>query len=192
MIKVLSCYSLPKIYYCYLNNVPVDSQEIKDLMKNSITQNNLYFNTTKVSQIDCCKYFDALKAAAAKTSDQLHVYYTNLNSYEFCELIKASKHIMQLFFHYDTIPFDYEMDFGDNMNDCKINYISLRYSGGATYSNWAANPIRFENFVASISKCAPLVKSLKTLNIGDCDIVKDKAQVVLTKYKLNGITLQGV
>ena len=45
---------------------------------------------------------------------------------------------------------------------------------------------------SACSKCAPLVNSLKTLNIGGCDITKDKAQGVLNKYKLNGVTLQGV
>ena len=42
------------------------------------------------------------------------------------------------------------------------------------------------------SKCAPLVKSLKTLNIDNFDITNDKAQRVLNKNKLNGVTLQGV
>ena len=78
------------------------------------------------------------------------------------------------------------------MENCNIEYISLGYSGGASYSNWAVNPIRFENLIASISKCAPLVKSLKTLYIGNCDFTKDKAQGVLNKYKLDGIKLDGV
>ena len=42
------------------------------------------------------------------------------------------------------------------------------------------------------SKCVPLVNSLKTLNNAGCDFTKDKAQGVLNKYKLNGVTLQGV
>ena len=149
------------------------------------------FNNAKQVQIEGSKYYEAFKAVAARTVGDLYIHNTNLSADELLGILKAAKHVKNVAFSYSWIPFDCEKDFGEGMENCNIEYISLQCSGGASYSNWAANPIRFENFIASISKCAPLVKSLKILYIGNCDITKDKAQEVLNKYKLNGITLQG-
>ena len=136
--------------------------------------------------------YEVLKAVAARTVGEFYIKYTNFSADEFWGIIKATKHIKNVCFGYSSIPFYCEKDFGEGMENCKIEYICLYCSGGAAYSNWAANPIRFENLISSISKCAPLVKSLKTLEIGGCDITKDNAQEILNKYKLNGITLTGV
>ena len=159
---------------------------------NSPAQNFFFFNYTKQVQIDGSKYYEALKAVAARTVEHFYIFYTNLSADEFWGILKATKHVKNVGFNYNSISFDCEKDFGEGMESCKIEDIYLQYSGEATYSNWAANPIRFENLIASISKCAPLVNSLKTLNILGWDITKDKAQEILNKSKLNGITLQGV
>ena len=159
---------------------------------NSPAQDNFNFNYANQVQVEGSKYYEALKAVAARTAEYFQIYYTNLSADEFWGILEAAKHVKYVAFTYSSIPFDYEMDFGEGMDNCQIENINLAYSGGASYSNWAANPIRFENFIASISKCAPLVKSLKTLYIGFCDITKDKAQRVLKKYEFDGITLTGV
>ena len=156
---------------------------------NSPAQDIFYFNSTNQVQVEGSKYYEALKAVAARTVEQFYVYYTNLSADEFRRIIKAAKHVKTVGFYHCSIPFYCEKNFGEGMENCKIENIYLNHSGGASYSNWAANPIRFENFIASISKCAPLVKSLKTLNIGGCDITKKNAQGVLNKYKLNGVSL---
>ena len=190
-IKALSNYSLPKINYSNLNYVPADSQETRDFMTNSPAQNLFCFNGTKQVQVEGSKYYEAFKAVAARTVRDFYIYYTILCADEFWGILKAAKHIKNVGFYSSSIPFHCEKDFGEGMENCKIENIYLNYSGGASYSNWAAYPIKFENLIASISKCAPLVKSLKTLYIGDCGIIKDKAQGVLNKYKLNGIKLVG-
>ena len=97
-----------------------------------------------------------------------------------------------MYFSYDLIPLDSEWDFGKEMVGCKIENINFYYSGGSSYSNWGQNPARFENLIAAIAKWEPLVKTLKTLWIQNCDITKAKAQEVLNKYKLNGIQITGV
>ena len=192
LIKALSDYSLPKISQSKLNYVPSDSQETRDFMMNSPAQNTFYFNEAKQVQVEGSKYYDALKAVAARTIGGFYIYYTNLSADEFWGILKAAKHIKIFAFYMSSIPFYCEKDFGEGMENCKLENIYLGKSGGASYSNWATHPVRFENLIASISKCAPLVKSLKTLYIAGCDITKDKAQGVLNKYKLNGIKLEGV
>ena len=191
LIKALSKYSLPEINQSKLSYVPADSQEIKDFMTNSPVQNVFYFNNINKVQVEGRKYYDALKAVAARTVGEFYVKYTNFSADEFWGILKAAKHVKTVGFGYQcSIPFHCEKDFGEGMENWKIENIDLRNLGAA--SNWASYPARFENLIASISKCAPLVKSLKTLNIGYCDITKEKAQGVLNKYKLNGIKLDGV
>ena len=158
----------------------------------SPAQNTFFFNNTKQVQVEGSKYYEALKAVAARTVEKFYIYYTNFSADEFWRIFKAAKHAKYVGFRYSSIPFYCEKDFGEEMENCKIEYIDLAYSGGASYSNWTANPVRFENLIASISKCAPLVNSLKRLDIAGCDTTKDKAQGVLSKYKLNGVKLQGV
>ena len=191
LIKALSNYSLPKINNSKLNNAPADSQETRDFMTNSPAQNHFYFNNAKQVQVEGSKYYEALKAVAARTVERFYIYYTNFSADEFWGILKAAKHVKYVGFTYSSIPFDYEMDFGEGMENCNIEYISFQYSGGVSYSNWAANPVRYENLIASISKCAPLVKNLKTLYIGCCGITKENAQGVLNKYKLDGVALAG-
>ena len=192
LIKALSNYSLPEISQSYLYYVPADSQETRDFMTNSPAQNVFYFNYAKQVQVEGRKYYDALKAVAARTVEYFYICNTNLSSDEFWGILKAAKHVKYVGFGLCSIPFDYETDFREGMENCNIEDIDLHSSGGATYSNWAENPIRFENFIASISKCAPLVNSLNRLEIEYCDITREKAQGVLNKYKLDGVELQGV
>ena len=192
LIKALSKYSLPEINQNKLNYVPADSQEIRDFMTNSPVQNVFYFNYSKQVRIEGRKYYDALKAVAARTVEKFYVCYTNLSADEFWGILKAAKHVRKVGFRYSSIPFSCEKNFGEGMENCNIEYIDLYCSGYADYSNWAAYPARFENLIASISKCAPLVISLKTLGIVSCGITKEKAQGVLNKYKLNGVGLSGI
>ena len=138
------------------------------------------------------KYYEALKAVAARTAERFYVSNTNLSAEEFLGILKAAKRIKTAGFCNCSIPFDYEIDFWKGMANCKIEIIDLYCSGVASYRNWDEIPTRFENFIASISKCAPLVKSLKKLDIGGCDFTKEKAQGVLNKYKLDRIDLEGV
>ena len=193
LLKVLLNFKLPEINFHQLDYVPIDSEEVRRFIINSIpVQQYFYFNWTKQEQIKWSKYFEALKTAARKTTDGYGIYNTDFSAQEFWEIVSAAKLCKILYFYYDLIPLDSEWDFGKEMEGCKIEFISLMCSGGSSYSNWGQNPARFENLIAAIAKWEPLVKTLKTLYIGDCDITKAKAQEVLNKYKLNGIEITGV
>ena len=193
LLKVLSHFKLPEINYHRLDYVPTDSEEVRRFIINSIpVQQQFSFNWTEQEQIKWSKYFEALKTAARKTTDSYLIYNTDFSALEFWEIVSAAKLCKNLYFLYDLIPLDSEWDFGKEMEGCKIEYIDFDYSGGGSYSNWGQNPARFENLIAAIAKWEPLVKSLKTLYIGGCDITKAKAQEVLNKYKLNGIQITGV
>ena len=141
-------------------------------------------------QVEGRKYYDALKAVAARTTEYFYVCYISFTADEFWGILKAAKHVKNVGFRFSSIPFYCETDFGEGMENCTIEHISLQGSGDP--SSWNAYPIRFENLIASISKCAPLVKSLKTLHIYGCGMTREKAQGVLNKYKLDGVELEGV
>ena len=193
LFKVLSHFKLPEIYYHKLDYIPTDSEEVRRFILNSIpVQQGFYFNSTKQEQIKWSKYFEALKTAARKTTDYYVISNIDISTLEFWEIVSAAKLCKNLYFNYDLIPLDSEWDFGKEMEGCKIENIGFYSSGGSSYSNWGQNPARFENLIAAIAKWEPLVKTLKTLYIPNCDITKAKAQEVLNKYKLNGIQITGV
>ena len=89
--------------------VPEDSEEVRDFMRNSIpTQNQFYFNISKLFQIEASKYIEELKLVASKTLTHFYVYYTNFSLNEFCELIPAVKNVKYLYLNSDLIPLDEE------------------------------------------------------------------------------------
>ena len=106
-------------------------------------------------------------------------------------MVTAAKGAKQLYFLYNKIPLDEQVDFG-NMDGSKLEHLSFHSSGGSDYSNWKEHPMRFENLVESIAKSQGLKDSLKTLNIYGCEITKEKAQEVLNKYNLKSVVLKGV
>ena len=109
LLKILSNFRLPEIYYYQLDYIPADSEDVKAFMMNSVpTQKRFYFNQTKQVQIEGSKYFESLKEVARKTTYDFLVYYTNFSAHEFCEIVSAAKSCKNLYFYYDLIPFDYE------------------------------------------------------------------------------------
>ena len=105
-------------------------------------------------------------------------------------MVCAAKGTKELYVQFDIIPLDEQVDFR-NMEGSKVELLGFWHSGGSSYSNWKAHPMRLENLVASIAQSQGLKDSLKTLSIGDCEITKDKAQEVLKKYNLKSVALKG-
>ena len=143
-VRTLSKHSLPKIRRISLDYIPSDSNDVRDLMINSINSENFEFNENKQIQIDGSKYLSSLMKVAEKTSNYFNVYNTKLSAHEFWGIIESAKSIKELGFIYYLVSLDSEIDFGDNMKDWKIECINLSYSGGSVYSNWSAYPERFE------------------------------------------------
>ena len=192
LLKILSKLKIPELNKIRLYSVPVDWEEVRSFLYKSIsTLNNLYFNTDRKVELSALKYLESLKVASTKTSNQFVVDKTNFCSDEFRELVCAAKGTKQLHFQLDWISLDEQVDFG-NMEGSKVELLSFYFSGGSSYSNWKAHPMRFENLVAGIAKSQGLINSLKTLDIGDCEITRKKAQEVLNKYNLNSVKLTGV
>ena len=191
LLKILSKLKISRLNRVFLNSVPVDWEEVRWFLSKSISKiNELYFNTDSKVELSVSKYLESLKVASTKTSVDFVVYKTNFSSDEFRELVYAAKGTKKLCFYYSKIPLDEQVDFG-NMEGSKLEYLSFPYSGGSSYSNWNAHPMRFENLVASISKSQGLKDSLNTLSIYDCEITKKKAQKVMNKFYLKSVELLG-
>ena len=192
LLKILSKLKIPHLKRIYLHSVPVDWEEVRSFLSNSISKiNKFYFNNDRKVELSASKYIESLKVVSTKTSDVFAVDKTNFSSDEFRELVCAAKGTKRLYFEFDIIPLDEQVDFGD-MKGCKLEFIGFYCSGGSSYSNWKAHPKRFENLVASIAKSQRLKDSLKTLDIYGCEITKEKAKEVLNKYNLKSVVLQGV
>ena len=174
-----------------LYSVPVDSEEVRSFLSNSIsTLNNLYFNSDWKIELSASKYLESLKVASTKTSDQFVVAKTTFSPDEFRELVCAAKGAKQLYFQLDIISLDEQVDFG-NMEGSKVELLSFYFSGGSSYGDWKVHPMRFENLVAGIAKSQGLINSLKQLWIKDCEITRKKAQEVLNNYNLKSVALYG-
>ena len=190
LFKILSKLKIPQLNEIILNSVPEDWEKVRSFLSNSVSKiNRLYFSHDDKVKLSASKYLESLKIVSTKTCNQFAVDKTNFSSDEFRELVTAAKGAKQLGFRFDIIPLDEQVDFG-NMKESKLERLSFQYSGGSDYSNWKANPMRFENLVASIDQSQGLKNSLKELNIRDCEITKEKAQEVLNKYNLKTVTLE--
>ena len=99
LMKALSNCSLPEISRWNLKYVQADSQEVRDFMANSPAQIRFFFNNVKQVQVEGRKYYDALKAVAARTVGYFYVCNTELSADEFWGILKAAKHIKHVGFN---------------------------------------------------------------------------------------------
>ena len=193
LLKTLSKIKLPPLKYYELNYVPEDLIEVKDLMRNSITNLDCYyFNLISQSQIWWSKYLECLREVATKTTRTFCVCNSNITTNDFIEIICSSKNAINVHLRDDTILLDGEFDFGNNMERWKIQYIGFFLSGESNRSDWISYPNRFENIISAISRCLPLRKSLKVLGVGRCGINREFAQKILRKFMMDDIELLGV
>ena len=190
LLKILSKLKIPQLNDIVLDSVPVDSEVVKSFLSKSITKiNYLWFKNNRKVELSASKYLESLKIASTKTSDEFVVDNTTFSPDEFRELVCAAKGTKRLCFNYNIIPLGEQVDFG-NMEGSKLEYLGFYGSGGPSYSNWNAHPMRFENLVASIAKSQGFKNTLKTLNIYGWEITKEKAQEVLNKYHLKSVALE--
>ena len=130
------------------------------------------FLTTKIFPISWggldkgfyCNYLDSLKEAAKWVSDHFGISHINVSRNEFWELITSAKGIDTLEFSWWNIQTDSECKFGD-MKNCKMQKIFFVWTGHSSYSNWIANPARFENIIKAISNNQYLVYSWSHIEI---------------------------
>ena len=189
LLKILSKLKIPQLNKIVLDSVPVDWEEVRLFLSNSVsTLNDLCFNHDWKVELSASKYLESLKVVSTKTSNAFLVDKTNFSPDEFWELVWAAKGVKQLYFESDIIPLDEQVDFGD-MEGSKLESLSFWHSGGCSYSNWKDHPMRFENLIGSIAKSQGLKKSLKRLYIYSCEITRKKAQKVLNKYNLKSVEL---
>ena len=97
-----------------------------------------------------------------------------------------------MYFYQNIITFDEARSLGSDMDGCKIQTLYFDSAGSSSYSGWDTNPKRFENMIAAFSKCAPLVASLKTLNIYNCNLTRSYAEQILKNYNLSKVIIAGV
>ena len=137
LLKVLSEYKLPLIDGYNLNYVPEDSHEVRNFIMNSIpVQNELWFNHQMQIHLEWSKYFIALKEAAKKVTEHFFLDNISFSVHEFWEFISWAKKVKNVHLESIYIPFDYEGDFGDNMEGWVTKYISFWKWGDRDHSNW--------------------------------------------------------
>ena len=140
LLKILSKLKIPQLNEISLNSVPEDWEEVRSFLSNSISKiNELYFNDDREVELSASRYLECLKVVSTKTSDGFGVDKTKFSPDEFRQLVCAAKGAKQLYFYYDIIPLDEQVDFG-NMEGCKVELLGFNSSGGSSYvssnNNW--------------------------------------------------------
>ena len=106
LLKTFSNIKLPPLRYYELNYVPEDLIEVKDFMRNSITNlDSYFFNLISNSQICINKYLEFLKEIATKTTRTFCVCNSHITTNEFIEIVCSSKNTMNVHFRDDIIFF---------------------------------------------------------------------------------------
>ena len=118
LLRVLSKFRLPSVNRYNIDFAPNDSDMIREFLQNIDSQSVLCFNWNKTDQIDGNKYIDVLKIAASKTASEFGVHNANFSARNLIDLISAAKHINKIYFYWNTIPFDNEVEFTNNMDGC--------------------------------------------------------------------------
>ena len=185
--------SLPKIRSYTVNNVPKNWEDLFSFIKYSlVSQDNFHFHNNNKIDLDNEKLVEALKQVAQKTNDSYSLAYIKLSTKEFCELISSAKHIKQIDLVFNSIPLDEECDFGQDMENCKLEVLNLNQSGSNENGDWETSNRSFKNLVVGISKWLPLKSSLKIIHLYNWGVTKEKTQEYLDEYNLNNITLGSI
>ena len=186
LLKALSKIKIPKINSLLLSYVPEDWDECKEFIENAIEEiNEFYFNDEWETNIESGQYIDSLRKVAQKTKRLFSVCCTSFTQTYFEMLISFSKHIEEIWLKGNTLSFDNEWNFGENMEGWKILHLDLSWSGDETKNDKNAKLKDFENLVKGIANCSQLRASLMTIWIKDWGYSTKEAQSILDKYGLD-------
>ena len=153
LLKVLSVFGLPVTEEYSLFYVPADSEFVRMFVSNlSKGQKNFYFNWSSDQRLESSKYITELKLAAANTVNEFYVSNLNFSITDFCELVISAKLASELYICKSIIPLDNKFEFGQQLDVCNTDYLSMQYCGDKDNGDWASNPERFENLLEAISK----------------------------------------
>ena len=193
LLRVLANFKLPITNYYSLSNVPADSKFVRAFAVNlSKNQIGFHFNYNFGSKVESSKYIWELKLAAENTDETFAVKNLTFSVEDFKSLVVSAKHIKNLYIQLSSIPLDNKFEFGDQLDSSEIQNFYVSYSGNKDNGDWAVHPERFENLLEAISNSLALKNSLKTLNILDCGVSKEKAEQMRKNYGLNELSFTGV
>ena len=112
-----------------------------------------------------------------------------MNSSDLEQIIKASSNSERLVIKYSDVHLSSALDLTteSEYNINSLSFFNWGYSSNRK-SDFISNPSLFENIVKAIGESG-LKKSLRTLNIGGCQLDKSVIQEMLDKYELSNIDI---
>ena len=191
LLRVLANFKLPITNSYQLDNVPADSKFVRAFAANlSKSQKQFWFNWSSSNKVESSKYIRELRLAADNTVGHFAVWNLEFSVKDFKSLVVSARHIKNLYIYYSSIPLNCKLDFGDQLDSSNIQHLDLQNCGDTNNGDWTVHPERFENLLEVISNSLALRNSLKTLNIADCGVSREKAEKICKKYELNELKIQ--
>lgn len=121
------------------------------------------------------------------------MYNCRVSQKDFEDLIVAAKHTSFTgFISYCTVLTDEECDFGDRLDDATFSYLYLYNMGQQQYSNWADHPHRLENIIKGLGKSKGVRDHLKTLDLLNSGLDKDRVQQMLNDNSLGSVDIKNI
>jgi hypothetical protein len=177
---------LPNIRRLKIDTLANRNLSFKDFLEHCIPNclEFLILNLNNGETIESDYYFPSLEKALIGVSKELYFYDFKLSYDAFEKIVKASYKCERLVFNYWMYDAEAELDFSGPKY--LTNFISF-YHCNHSHNSWGTKSYRFENIVKGIKNCE-LKNSLTQIDVYYCQIGKSKAQEILNKHGLNGIT----
>ena len=177
--KFLKSFGSTKIKAFYFEGHSIRAKD------QSSSSDSIYLNKV----FPCSNIFLELRHAVSRVTDSIGIARLELKGKEFCQLVRASIHALELEINYCKILTDTKFDFGE-MEGCKIESLRI-YNGYQVYDSQSDYEDTVMNIFVAIIYCSNLIRSLKRLSFG-CDKKMKNSLLEKAKGELNDIDYERV
>ncbi|CAI2362040.1 unnamed protein product [Moneuplotes crassus] len=155
----------------------------------------------KVNELDTCfsvgmkmnraNYFNSLIRISSKVTRRMRFEYFCLSLSQLKRLVAAYRLVERLDIYNCKLSIPKVPDFSRALENCQIQEINLWSTGSRFYSNWGCHPGEFKNLIQGFSTSPDLRRSLRQVNIMNCEIEIWEAKKIFEKNGLKRVKITG-
>ncbi|CAI2366716.1 unnamed protein product [Moneuplotes crassus] len=153
--------------------------------------NELYISLSLEMQLSRTTYLDSFIKISSKVTKRVTLDFFCLSLYQLKRLVTAYRHVETLDIWHCKLSIPTVPDFSTSLKNCKIQTISLWKTGAKFHSNWEDHPDEFKNLIQGFATSSDLKKSLKQVDIWNCQLKQSEAQETFEENQLEEIKIIG-